>query len=80
MRLAALCRRHSSADFTIGMYEFDFRQAQELIGLCRYAFPLRKTRKARPANCHHGDRRPCTRRIQASYYFRILPILRGEIR
>ena len=27
MPLAALCRRHSSADFTIGMCEFDFRQA-----------------------------------------------------
>lgn len=28
MPLAALCRRHSLADFTIGMCEFDFRQAQ----------------------------------------------------
>jgi hypothetical protein len=28
MPLAALCRRHSSADFTICMCEFDFRQAQ----------------------------------------------------
>jgi len=28
MPLAALCTRHSSADFTICMCEFDFRQAQ----------------------------------------------------
>ena len=35
MPLAALCRRHSSADFTTNMSEFDFRQAQETSVHCK---------------------------------------------
>jgi hypothetical protein len=48
-----------------------FRRADWIVSPC---LPARRTRKARSANCHQADLRPCTRRIQASYYFRILPI------
>jgi hypothetical protein len=37
MPLAALCRRHSSADFTTNMSEFDFRQAQRRFPPQRFA-------------------------------------------